>query len=120
MAQENNDSTIQITSPPGAEGLTFKKQNGEVIVTYKNLEIKNNNANIISGSFVSDILDILEHFEKKNTMNIISSENGISTYSGTMESGNFEIDLYDSSGFMKEIRFLKHNLVVQLSDHEKI
>lgn len=119
-AQESNDIFLEITSPKGAEGLTFKKQNGNIAVNYKNLEIKNDSHNIIFGSSIADILDVLERFAQKNALNIISTENGVSTYSGSNENGNFEIDLFDSSGFIKELRFLKHNLVVNFSDHENL
>lgn len=118
--KEQNEILIEIVSPPGAQGLTFKKENGKVVVKYKDLEVKNESSNLISGSFISDILDILEYFEKNSTLNVIATENGVSTYSGSTDSGNFEIDMYDSSGFIKEIRFLKHNLVVKLSDHKQL
>ena len=120
VAKDKDDITIKIISPAGAQGLTFKKNNDKTVVSYKDLEVKNDEVDIIKGSFISDILNILRYFEQKSALNVISSENGITTYSGTMESGDFEVEVYDSSGFIKEIRCLKHNLVVTLSDHERI
>lgn len=118
--KSNNDISLQIISPEGANGLTFKKENGKVDVSFKNLEVKNDNFNLIDGSYISYILNILESFEKNNTLNIISSENGISTYLGEIDGANFEIDVYNSSGFIKEVRFLKHNITVNLFDHKEL
>lgn len=120
IAKDKDDISLEIVSPSGANGLTFKKYNDKTAVSYRNLEVKNDEVDIIKGSFISDILNILRYFEQKSNLNIISSENGISTYSGTIENLNFEVEVYDSSGFIKEIRCLKHNLVVKLSDHERI
>ncbi len=117
---ENGEIQLEVTSPDQVGGLTFKRAGGENTIQFKDLAMKSKESLLPKGSFITVLMDVLECMENENNYNFILSENALSTFSGYNEKiGDFEFQIYDSSGYIKEIKVPKKNVLVNLSEHEE-
>ncbi|MDQ5983492.1 MAG: hypothetical protein RUMPE_00516 [Eubacteriales bacterium SKADARSKE-1] len=114
---ENKETQIKILVPEQVKGLCFTKLQDEMLVDYNGLSIKKDTLFMPIDSFVLAVINIFEYLDKGAELKHISSENGVSTYFCSV--GNFEFDVYNSSGFIREIRDLKNSLVVTMSEHSE-
>lgn len=114
---ENRETQIKIEEPGQVKGLCFTKLQDEMLVDYNGLSIKKDTLFMPIDSFILTVMNIFDYLDKGAELELISLENTISTYYCSV--GDFEIDVYNSSGFIKEIRDLKNNLVVTMSEHSE-
>ena len=100
--------------------LVLKKINSENAVSFKGLEMKTNENKLPDSSFFLVLGEVMESLGDNNNYNFISTENTISTLSGKCKtSGNYEVQIYDSSGYIKEIKVPSKNLVISFSEFKE-
>ncbi len=122
ILKSSNNSGLEfcVTSPEQINGLVLKKINSENAVSFKGLEMKTNENKLPDSSFFLVLGEVLESLGDNNNYNFISTENTISTLSGKCKtSGNYEVQIYDSSGYIKEIKVPSKNLVISFSEFKE-
>lgn len=118
VRSESKETKIRVEEPKSISGLEFTKLQDETIVDYNGLSIKKDSLLMPIDSSVLTIMNVFEYLENKSELEFVSCENSVSKFYCAL--GDFEIDLYNSSGFIKEIRSLKNNLVVTMSEHNEV
>ncbi len=82
--------------------------------------MKTNENKLPDSSFFLVLGEVLESLSDNNNYNFISTENTISILSGKCKtSGNYEVQIYDSSGYIKEIKMPSKNLVISFSEFKE-
>lgn len=122
ILKSGNNSGLEfcVTSPEQINGLVLKKINSENAVSFKGLEMKTNENKLPDSSFFLVLGEVLESLSDNNNYNFISTENTISNLSGKCKtSGNYEVQIYDSSGYIKEIKVPSKNLVISFSEFKE-
>lgn len=115
---EDKNIKIQITSSNFAKGLCIEKTNESISIGYEDLKVKNNDFILPRDSFIKSMINIFDYLDSKSELEFVSAEGGVVTKKCAKE--NFEIDIFISSGFIKEIRIPKDNITIALSDFENI
>lgn len=116
--EKDNSVKLEITSPTQIKDLTFLKSNKETSISFKGLKLKSHDKIFPESSFITFLFEILESIKSKNNYNLISSDETVSSFVGKYNNLDFEFKIENESGFIKEIKLPKENLIFTLSEHK--
>lgn len=109
---------ITICTPEELKGMTFSVEDNIFSVSYEGLSFSMDELFIPGSSFVSAVLDVLERADSPESLEFLSSENGISMYQGDCDYGKFKLAVNSKTGFIEKISMENPNVSVEFFEQE--
>lgn len=113
-------ASISVTAPPQLKGITYKWLGGEYSVGYNNAEKSMQSCPLPQSSFASAMVNSINKLSEENGYKTKSEKDGNVTYLGECDSGNFQITVDGSTGYITEVKIEDLNLCVTLTNHKAI
>lgn len=96
-------AVITVTQPSLLNGMSFEWRGDGYGISYNGLACKTEQPFLPSTSFASAIINVFSACENIDALVVQSQEGGKTTYSGSSESGRFEIVADNSDGFIEKL-----------------
>lgn len=108
-------AVITVTEPAQLNGMSFEWRGDGYGISYNGLACETEKPFLPSTSFASAIINVLTACENVDSLVVQSQDGGKTVYSGSSESGRFEITVNNSDGFIEKITIAELKLTVDLT-----